>query len=165
MFSTDISELLPGTQKKILRLEEWCLQTGVYVRRTCTYRSEVAQKALYARGRENYADCIELYKEAGLVPPLDAFEPNWWKKKVTWTLKSTHSKRRAVDYCMRGKSPYDLKIDVNRNEVPDWEEFAIIAQKCGLNAGYFWKPPKRDCCHVQDDEIYANKEENNNVKI
>jgi hypothetical protein len=157
MFSTDIKDLLPGTQKKILLLESRLEQRGLYFRRTCVYRSKVAQEALYLRGRGTYDEIIEAYKEEGMTPPLDRDEPGWWKKKVTWTLNSMHTKRRAVDYCQRGRNPYDLKIDVNRNEVPDWEEFAIIARWCGLNAGFFWQPPKRDAPHVEDNEIYGKE--------
>lgn len=155
MSSTRLEDLAPGPRNKFTFFESELIKHRLFFRRTCTVRERLEQAALYLRGRGSFAEIIEAYKLAGMTPPLEKFEPGWWKKKVTWIKISTHEQRRAVDYCEAGKRPYDLKIDVNKNQMPDWTEFAKIAKQCGLNAGFWWKNP--DAPHVQDDEIYPKE--------
>jgi hypothetical protein len=155
MSSIRLEDLNPGPRKKYEYFESELRKAGLYFRRTCTFREQIEQDALYLRGRGTFAEIIEAYKSAGMVPPLEKNEPGWWKKQVTWIKISMHTKRCAVDYCEKGRVPYDLKIDVNRNNIADWREFAMIAKRCGLNAGYWWKNP--DTPHTQDDETYLKE--------
>ena len=47
-------------------------------------QSNLEFNAQYLRGRADFATIIEAYKEAGLTPPLERDEPNWWRKKVVY---------------------------------------------------------------------------------
>jgi hypothetical protein len=73
------------------------------------------------------------------------------RKPVTHTKLSIHTKREAVDFYVNKDGKYcdDLKVDINKNDIPDWEEFAKIATECGLQCGLYWKGDKCDPPHVQ----------------
>jgi peptidoglycan L-alanyl-D-glutamate endopeptidase CwlK len=71
------------------------------------------------------------------------------KRKVTWRKTSIHTSREAVDYFILkdGKYCNDLKVDVDKDGVQDWQEFGQIAEECGLTWGGRWRSP--DYPHVQ----------------
>lgn len=75
---------------------------------------------------------------------------------VTHTRYSNHSKRLAWDiyFMSHGKADWDVaKCDVDDDELPDYQEAAMIAKSLGLDAGYFWK--KKDPCHIAVPEELA----------
>jgi hypothetical protein len=146
MASRDIADLTPRMQAKILALEALLrAHFGDLFRRSCTYRSQEEQSALWMRGRYSLPVVNTHYGLVGL-PPITEKEN---KTSVTWTHNSVHTKREAVDYFVlrEGKYCNDIKIDTDGDNMPDWEEFGKIANSCGLNWGGFWKKP--DYPHVE----------------
>jgi hypothetical protein len=123
---------------------------------TCTARLMKCQVALYAQGRQSIEEINRLRKFAGMAP-IDLKEA---KKKVTWTLTSKHlvdfdndietdNYSHAFDFAIiNGKNiDYNIKADINKNKIPEYEEVGIIAEKCGLVWGGRWKTP--DYPHIQ----------------
>lgn len=117
---------------------------------TCTARTVTEQYALYAQGRETLKDVNTLRKMA-VLPPITDKEN---KYKVTWTLTSKHlinlddgntnnNKSRAFDIVItdKGKATWDLKVNINKNTIPDYEEAGKIAESIGLKWGGRWKTP------------------------
>jgi hypothetical protein len=146
MASRKIEDLTPRMQEKIRTFEER-LETAVpgVFKRSCTYRSQKEQSALWKRGRAALAIVNEAYLAAGLAP-ITAEEN---KGPVTWTVLSAHKDREAVDYFIErdGKYCTDIKVDTDGDHIPDWEEFGRVAVFCGLEWGGSWK--QRDLPHVQ----------------
>jgi len=140
---------------------------------TCTQRSPEEQEALYAQGRENLLVVNKKREALGMVRLKAASN-----RKVTWTLKSYHTcepKSMAFDFAVGSKSKiyWDLKADVNDNEIPDYEEFAKICKSKNPNiewGGDFKK--SKDCPHIQwkngmtinQDEVIAKIEEKEEKK-
>jgi hypothetical protein len=133
-------------QEKI-RIFEERLEAAVpgAFKRSCTYRSQQEQNALWMRGRRSLEIVNEAYRAVGLAP-IDEAEN---KRPVTWTTLSVHTSREAVDYFIlhEGKYCTDIKVDTDGDDIHDWEEFGRIAAECGLEWGGTWK--KRDIPHVQ----------------
>jgi len=128
MASRAIEDLTPRMQEKIRRFEI-CLEVAVpgTFKRSCTYRNQEEQNALWKRGRNGDK-----------------------RPKVTWTTLSVHTSREAVDYFIErdGKYCNDLKVDTDGDKIEDWQEFGKIADTCGLEWGGTW-PRKPDYPHVQ----------------
>jgi len=114
---------------------------------TCTARLVKEQVALYAQGRQTLKEVNALRKMAGFY--LIKENEN---KKVTSTLKSKHlidlddgilenDKSRAFDIAITKdeKVTWDLKVNVNENEVPDYIEAGRIGESVGLVWGGSWK--------------------------
>jgi hypothetical protein len=77
------------------------------------------------------------------------------RPRVTWTRYSKHTERRAVDFALKAPNPFDLKADINKNDIPDFEEVGRMAEKCGLQWGIVdGRGVHKDFGHVQDNEIY-----------
>lgn len=117
---------------------------------TCTARSVKEQQALYAQGRQSLMEVNIMRTMAGL--PTITEEEN--KYKVTWTLQSKHltdledgdsnnDKARAFDIAIMkdGKATWDIKVNVNKNDKPDYEEAGIIGESIGLKWGGRFKSP------------------------
>lgn len=146
MASRDIKDLTPRMQGKILNFEEGLMYAGLsHFKRCCTYRSQEEQNALWLRGRRPLSEVNAAFKSVGMAPITE--QQN--KSKVTWRTISIHTSREAVDYYIEidGKYCNDVKVDVDKDSIPDWKEFAEIAETCGLDSGYYWK--KQDVPHVQ----------------
>lgn len=148
MASREIEDLKPETQEKIIRFENRLVEAGLCFKRSCTYRSQAEQNALWKRGRAPLQTVNDAYESVGL-PPITA-EQN--KHAVTWKTVSNHTGRTAVDYyeANDGTASYDLKVDANHDHVYDWEQFGQIAEECGLRWGGRWSKP--DYPHVEDPE-------------
>ena len=146
MASRKIEDLTPRMQEKIRLLEERleAAVPGVF-KRSCTYRSQPEQNALWERGRYPLAAVNKTYQAAGLAPITE--EEN--KHRVTWKVLSVHTDHEAVDYFINREGKYctDIKVDTDGDHIPDWEEFGRIAGECGLEWGGRWK--KADIPHVQ----------------
>lgn len=146
MASRAIEDLTPRMQEKI-RIFEERLEAAVpgAFKRSCTYRSQQEQNALWKRGRCALGIVNEGYRAAGLAE-ITAAEN---RRPVTWTVLSVHTNREAVDYFIKrdGKYCTDIKIDTDGDHMPDWQEFGRIAGECGLEWGGTWK--KKDIPHVQ----------------
>jgi peptidoglycan L-alanyl-D-glutamate endopeptidase CwlK len=119
---------------------------------TCTARTVREQIALYAQGREKLDQVNALRKIAGLSPIT--FQEN--SRKVTWTLASKHiidlednipenDKSRAFDIAiLRDDRPtWNLKVNVNKNDIPDYDEAGRIGEAVGLRWGGRFPSPDR----------------------
>ena len=152
MASRSLDDLIPELKEKAIRHQELCKDAGIEIVFTCTARSVKEQIALYAQGRQELNEVNELRRIAGLWPISE--EAN--QRKVTWTLNSRHlidiedvnlynDKSRAYDIAIvrdaGGKVIWDLKADVNENEVGDYEEAARLGESLGLTAGARFKSP------------------------
>jgi peptidoglycan L-alanyl-D-glutamate endopeptidase CwlK len=125
MASRKIEDLVPELQEKYYLFEAKMKEAEIPFMVTCTYRSQQEQNDLYAQGRT---------------------KPG---KKVTWTLKSKHIDRKAFDIAiLKDRKPtWDLKADVNDNDLPDYKEAGRIGQSVGLIWGGSWNSP--DYPHFQ----------------
>ena len=127
MASRLTEDLTPRMQEKIRRFEI-CLEAGIpgTFKRSCTYRSQEEQNALWKHGRNGDK-----------------------RPRVTWTTLSVHTSGEAVDYFIEREGKYcnDLKIDTDGDKIEDWQEFGKIAETCGLKWGGTFGHP--DFPHVQ----------------
>lgn len=145
MASRRIEDLTPRMQEKIKLFEQKLEEAGLHFHRSCTLRSHEEQLALWMRGRNPLEKVNAAYKKVGLAP-ITAEENRW---PVTWRRTSIHESGEAVDYYqeVEGKASYDIKVDADFDNIPDWKEFVYIAQMCGLECGGAWD--KKDWPHVQ----------------
>lgn len=147
MASRKIEDLTPRMQEKVNQLMKLLADGGHdKFKISCTYRSQEEQNALYSRGRYALEYVNKMYAMAGL-PPITK-EMNM--KPITWTKNSIHTKREAIDFYILkdGKYCEDLKVDVDDDGKPDWQEFGELTKQCGLDWGGYWtKTP--DYPHVQ----------------
>lgn len=109
----DIYALLPNAQIACNTFLKECEKQGLKVRITETYRSQERQNELYAQGRTKPGN------------------------KVTWTLNSRHTSRRAWDICqnIKGKE-YDTSTGF-------FDKCGAVAAKLGITWGGSWKTPDR----------------------
>ena len=121
MPSRKIEDLTPETQEKYHAFARAMAEAGLPFICTCTYRSQEEQNALFAQGRSKPGP------------------------KVTWTTLSRHTDRAAFDIVINrdGKPCWDVKVDLNDNEIPDYEEAGRIGENVGLTWGGRWKTPDR----------------------
>lgn len=137
MASRDIKHLTNGVQEKLELLKKHAADAGIFFILTCTKRDRIEQLALYAQGRMSLNFVNMLRREALLREINDVTN----KRRVTWTLASCHiptvpgGKVTAFDVVLQseeGKIHWDIKADVNDNEIPDYEELGIIGERVGL---------------------------------
>lgn len=132
-------------QEKTRRLDAELAAAGLsHFKKCCTYRSQAEQNVLWMQGRKSLID-VNISREAIGLPPIT----NKQNVKVTWIGVSVHTSREAVDYYVNkgGKYCEDLKVDIDHDDIPDWQEFMQIAERCGLECGGRWQKP--DYPHVQ----------------
>jgi peptidoglycan L-alanyl-D-glutamate endopeptidase CwlK len=154
MASRNLSDLTPTLEKKARKFLALCEKRGLPVHITCTRRSIHEHEALYAQGREPLEKVNELRKAVGLW----ALKEEENQRPVTWTLKSRHivfdekERARAFDVALvRDKQfVWDLKVDINENDLNDWEEIGRIGESAGLEWGGRWAKPDRP--HFQEAE-------------
>lgn len=129
-------DLTPEAYDACLRWEAQCFAIGLEVKITSTLRDQEFQDWLYEQGRSR----------PGPV--------------VTWTRNSRHlptkdGKSRAWDFVVirDNKACWDVKVDVNENDVPDYLDAAEIARNLGLKPGADFKDrngdPLPDLCHIE----------------
>jgi len=123
---------------------------------TSTSRTILEQMALYTMGRLPTRDVNRFRQIAGLIMIGDSDN-----RKVTWTLDSKHitnmfdadldnDRARAFDIAIlnkQGQAVWDLKVSVDGDSIPDYEEAAIIGESVGLVCGGRWSNP--DWPHYQ----------------
>lgn len=133
MASRDPKDLVPELYALYLEFDEGMKAAGVDYMLTCTERLQAEQNALFEQGRT----------KPGRI--------------VTWTRRSLHIRRpgeegvRAFDIAIKkdGKPTWDLKVNVNKNEIPDYAEAGAIGERCGLEWGGSWTSKKKDYPHFQ----------------
>ena len=146
MASRRIEDLAPEFQPTIIAFEVELAKEGLtHFKRSCTHRTQAEQDALWLRGRRPLSIVNEAYKSVGLAPITEAEN----KRSVTWRTISDHTGRLAVDYYVLKDGKYcdDIKVDVDKDSIPDWQEFGAVAERCGLEWGGRWSKP--DYPHVQ----------------
>ena len=126
MMSRKIEDLTPSMQEKAKEFQRRMEEAGLSFIFTCTFRSQEEQNELYKQGRSK--------------PGL----------KVTWTTNSRHTDRDAFDIAIvkDGKPVWDVKVNVNINEIPDYLEAGQIGESIGLVWGGRWGKP--DFPHYQE---------------
>jgi len=157
MASRNIKDCTESLQAKIKKFTIAMFDAGIPFVITCTARTVKEQVALYAQGRDDLVIVNMLRCAAGL-PPIDE-EAN--QRKVTWTLKSNHlidlddqisdnDKSRAFDIAIvhAGKPVWDVKVDVNADSIPDYEQAGKIGESVGLRWGGRFRRP--DMPHFED---------------
>jgi peptidoglycan LD-endopeptidase CwlK len=152
MSSRKIEDCCPELQEKYPAFAAAMAAAGIPFILTCTARTVREQVALYAQGREPLDMINSLRRAAGLCPI------SFWESrdKVTWTLASKHiidlednipenDKARAFDISISrdGKPCWDLKVNVNKNDLPDYEEAGKIGESVGLRWGGRFPSPDR----------------------
>ena len=160
MASRSLDDLIPELKEKAIKHQGLCKEARIEIIFTCTARLVKEQIALYAQGRQSLDEVNELRRIAGLWSITE--EAN--QRKVTWTLNSKHlidledvnlynDKARAYDIAIvkEGKTNWDIKVDVNDNEIADYEEVARIGESIGLKAGARFKYP--DYPHFELKEV------------
>jgi peptidoglycan L-alanyl-D-glutamate endopeptidase CwlK len=146
MASRKIEDLTLRMQLRIKLFEAQLEKEGLHFHRSCTMRTQEEQSALWMRGRYPINTVNAAYETVGLAPITEAEN----KRPVTWVRVSVHTSGEAVDYYqeVKGRASYDLKVDSDFDNIPDWKEFVRIAEMCGLEAGGSWKN-NPDWPHVQ----------------
>lgn len=108
---------MPEMQELYYAFEKGMADTDIPFIVTSTLRTQEEQDALYEQGRT---------------------KPG---KIVTWTHRSKHIEGKAFDIAiLKNEKPvWDLKVDVNDDEIPDYQEAAEIGRNIGLRAGADFK--------------------------
>lgn len=109
--SRKIEDLTPEAQAEYYLFAGKMGEVGIPFMLTCTYRSQAEQDELWGHGRNG--------------------DP---RPKVTWTRKSKHTDRTAFDIAILsdGQPCWDVKVSVNKNDIPDYTEAGQIGESIGL---------------------------------
>lgn len=166
MASRRIEDLHPAVEPMCRRFLEICKERGIRVVVTSTLRTEAEQIALFAQGRKSINIVNEFRHEAGL-PAVSERE----NRIVTRALTSIHQFGCAFDVVLvkpvipakaearkkmdsplkttekRVVAVWDVKADINSNDIPDYEEIGIVGESVGLTWGGRFR--FRDYCHFQ----------------
>jgi len=157
--SRDLNLLTPTMKEFAIQLQKECTAAGIPIVITCTARTLLEQCALYVQGREPLEVVNTVRKAAGMYALTDSEN----KRRVTWTLRSSHVTdltnenhkddfARALDFAIikDKKATWDLKVNVNENEIPDYLEVAQIAKRIrpDIICGADWN--KKDWCHLEE---------------
>ena len=145
MYSRKIEDCVPKLRSAWLVFKSKVkVQLGLDIILTCTAREYIEQLALYSQGREEL-DMVNHKRENAGLPPIDAAH----NIKVTWTLDSKHiigsgrAQAEAFDIAIvkNDKAVWDVKADINGDNMPDYRQVAEIGKGFGLRAGADFKNP------------------------
>lgn len=127
-----------------------CREAGLSVIVTRTDTTLAEQTALYAQNREPLDVVNRIRRQAGMAGITE--KENSYK--VTWTMRSRHlpdsnGLSHAFDFGVIyvGKYMTDVKADVDKDNIPDYLECAIIGEKLGLKSGRTF--PNPDYPHLE----------------
>lgn len=142
MHSRDLNKCTLELRNKWIRFKEAAASLGIQVMLTCTSRTPEEQEMLFAQGRKSLSTVNWLRSKCGYPPIIESDN-----KRVTWTLNSKHV--IAVDYVILrdGKVCWDVKADVNKDNISDYQQLAKVATDLGLKAGAYFNKP--DYCHLE----------------
>lgn len=157
MASRDVDELMPELKDKFLLMRDEAKKVGIEFIVTCTSRTLIEQMVLYSQGRMGLKYVNKLRVRAGMARISEN-----QSRKVTWTLHSEHipvitgTQVAAFDIALKRDSRavhWDVRADLNDNDIPDYEELGMIGEKVGLTWGGRFKnsrgKPVPDMCHFQ----------------
>ena len=115
---------------------------------TSVDRDYKEQFAYFCQGRESLEITNNARRIVGLVPITE--EQNM--KKVTWTMNSKHvinldDERKdndwseAFDFAIvkNEKAIWNVKADINNDDIPDYEQCALLGESLGLKSGMRFK--------------------------
>jgi len=161
----NINDLVLPAQKVFHDFEQEMNKANVLFKVTCIKRTIDEQAALYAQHRQSVLAVNRLRAKAGMSSISDREN----LKTVTWTMKSRHLPIAKgsefakmfpewVGMClawdiviMNDKTPqWEIKVDVDKDMIPDYEEAARIGEKLGLVVGARWRD-KPDYPHYEFD--------------
>lgn len=148
MGSRKLEDLDPRFQPLAREFVARCADLGHPILVTSTRRYLPEQVAYFAQSREPLAEVNRLRAIANLPPITE--EQN--RSPITWTMKSLHLDGLALDFAILkpGRLPsWDKVVDIDQDDVPDYEEVGIIAESLGLIWGGRWPIRKRDYPHIQ----------------
>lgn len=120
--SRRITDCVPELQEKFALFAVRMAEAGIPFMLTSTRRTQAEQDGLYARGRT----------APGRI--------------VTWTRRSRHIEGRAFDIALltEGRMPHwDTKIDINDDQIPDYDQIGPIGESVGLRWGGRFRRPDR----------------------
>ena len=156
--SRKISDLVEPAQAAYLAAKKECAEKGLIIVETCVKRSHLEHIALYAQGRRSFSEICVLRAAARLW----AIDEATAARKVTWTFLTKHiaeyclpcnheyyGQVLALDFCLKHhadgkpKLHWNIKMDDNENEIPDYEEAGKIFEKHGFIWGGRWSKPDR----------------------
>ena len=128
--SRSLDDLIPSMKAKALDFKKRMEEAGITFMFTCTYRTQAEQNELWKIGRNGDK-----------------------RPKVTWTTLTRHTAGDAFDIAIvKDKKPtWDLKVSVNKNEIPDYFEAGKIGESIGLVWGGRWEKHP-DYPHFQETE-------------
>jgi len=154
--SRSIARMTPKLQDMYLEFAAKMERRGIPFMITSVDRTIIEQMALYVQGRLPLHD-INKFRRAADMYPLPVAEA---RRVVTWTLSSMHvtnamdddpdnDRARAFDIAiLKDKRPtWDVKVSVNDNEIPDYQEAGEMWESLGGTWGGRWKSP--DYPHFQ----------------
>ena len=148
MTSKDPKILRPLLYPKFVEWTGLMTQAGLQFGITRVGCTLDVQMAIYTQGRLPLVDVNRFRSAVGLWVLSEAEN-----RKVTWTLNSEHIIKdgyaNAWDFVLLkdGKANWDVKCDINQNNVADYIEAGKLAESLGLISGRIFKTP--DHCHIQ----------------
>jgi peptidoglycan L-alanyl-D-glutamate endopeptidase CwlK len=139
-----IAMMAPDLLEKYKLFEAKMLEAKIPFVLTSVARTVKEQVALYSQGRDPISTVNKLRKIAGM-PSIKPIENH----KVTWTLQSKHlidlddgiednNWSRAFDIAIVGPNQqptWNLKVDVNRDNMADYIQAGPIGESVGLRWG------------------------------
>ncbi len=144
-----IDELSPELRTKYSLFDQKMKEKGISYTVTSTGRSILVQMALYVQGRLPVSE-VNNFRTMASLPLIKESE----NKKVTWTLKSKHitnaldedlnndfSDAFDIAIVKEGKPIWEIKVDVNGDMVPDYEQAGQIGEEVGLKWGGRFSTP------------------------
>ncbi len=125
--SRKLEDLHPTVHTVVEGLLKMCQDTGIPILITCTFRSPEEQDELYTQGRTKPGKIVTNARGG----------------------YSYHNYGLAFDFCVLkdGNPVWDLKVNVNENEIPDYNEVGELGESLGLEWGGAWPHP--DFPHFQ----------------
>jgi peptidoglycan L-alanyl-D-glutamate endopeptidase CwlK len=145
MPSRKTDDLCPVVQGMYKTFLEVCKQKGIEIILTSTLRTESEQIAYYAQGRKSLDSVNHFRRMAGMESIL--MKEN--SRTVTDTITSAHQFGCGFDVAIikKGLVIWEIKADVNENDIPDYEEIGQIGEAIGLKWGGRFK--KKDYVHFE----------------
>jgi hypothetical protein len=138
MSSTNILDLTPKMRDLYITFNQKMMEKKIPFMITRVACNLTEQMALYVKGRLPLEE-VNRFMSAVKFPLISRTDNN----VVTWTLNSKHiitpdnPFSRAFDIAiLKGGNPtWDIKVDVNLDEIPDYKEAAEIGESIGLVSG------------------------------
>lgn len=143
----DLHPVVAGMAKTLIHVVKEKLGIDIFI--TSTLRTAGEQLAYFAQNRKKLEEVNRLRRHAGLSEITQ--EQN--KRTVTQLLTSIHEFGCALDICIdKSSAPglqpeWDVKADINHNEIPDYEEIGKIGEATGFRWG--GRFPKKDYVHFE----------------